>query len=71
MPLDVLDVIELGREGIKDIDNDDLPISLALVEQSHDAEDLDLLNLANIADLLADFADIERIVVALGLGLSV
>lgn len=34
MPLDVLDVVKLGGEGIVDVDDDDLPISLTLVEES-------------------------------------
>jgi len=71
MTLDVFNVVELGSKGILNIDDDDFPIGLALIEQRHDAEDLDLLDLAYIADLLADFADIEGVVVALGLGLSV
>lgn len=69
--LDVLDVVQLGREGVVDVDDDDLPVSLALVEEGHDAEDLDLLDLADVADLLANFADIEGIVVTLGLSLGV
>ena len=68
--LDVLDVVQLRREGVVDIHNDDLPVGLALVEQSHDTEDLDLLDLTDVADLFADLANIERIVVTLGLGLG-
>jgi len=71
MTLDIFNVIELGSEGILDIHDDDFPIGLAFIEQRHDAEDLDLLDLAYIADLFADFANIEGVVVALGLGLSV
>lgn len=71
VPLYVLDVVELGGEGVLDIDDDDLPIGLALIEESHDAKDLDLLDLADVANLLADLANIERVVVTLGLGLSV
>ena len=48
-----------------------LPVGLTLVDQGHDAEDLDLLDLTNVANLLTDLADIERIVVALGLRLRV
>lgn len=69
MPFDVFDVVELGCKGVQDIDDDDFPVGLALIEKGHDAEDLDLLDLANIADLFADLADIERIIVAFGLGL--
>jgi len=67
----IFNVIELGCEGIIDIDNNDFPISLAFIEQCHDSEDLDLLDLAGKADLLADLADIKRIIVALCLGLNV
>jgi len=69
--LHILDVIELGSEGILNIHDNDLPIGLAFIEQSHDTKNFDLLHLADIADLLPDFTNIERIVVALRLGLSV
>lgn len=68
---DILDVIELGSKRVVDVDDNDLPVSLLLVEQGHDAEDLDLLDLAGVADELADLADVERVVVSLGLGLRV
>lgn len=69
--LDVLDVVELGGKRVVHVNDDDLPVRLLLVEQRHDAEDLDLLDLAGVADQLANLADVERIVVALGLGLGV
>lgn len=69
--LDILDVVQLGRERIVDIDDDDLPVGLTLIKQSHDTQNLDLLDLADIADLLADLANIQRIVVALSFGLRV
>jgi hypothetical protein len=71
MALHILDVVELGCEGILDVNDDDLPVGLAFIEKGHNTENLDLLHLTNIADLLADLADIEGIVVALGLGLGV
>jgi hypothetical protein len=69
VPLDVFDVVELGCKGVLDIDDDDFPVGLAFIEEGHDAEDLDLLDLANITDLFADLADVERVVVTFGLGL--
>ena len=69
--LDILDVVELGRKRVVHIDDDDLPVGLLLVEQGHDAKDLDLLDLAGVANELTDFADVERVVVTLGLGLGV
>lgn len=71
MALNVLNVVQLGGKGILDVDDDDLPVGLAFVEEGHDTEDLDLLDLSNVADLLADLADIERVVISLGLGLGV
>lgn len=70
MTLDVLDIVELGSKRVEDINDDDLPVGLAFVEESHDAKNLDLFDLTNVADLLADLTDIERIIVTLGLGLS-
>lgn len=71
MALDILDVVQLGGERVIDIDDNDLPVSLVLVEESHDTEDLDLLDLAGVADKLTNLADVERVVVTLGLGLGV
>lgn len=71
MSLDVLNVVQLGSKRVVDVNDNDLPVSLLLVEKGHDTEDLDLLDLASVADELADLADIERIVVTLGLGLGV
>ena len=69
MTLDVFDIVKLWSEGIMDIDDDDFPVCLAFVEQGHDAEDLDLLDLAGVTDLLANLADIEGVIITLGLGL--
>lgn len=69
MPLNILNVVELGRQWVVDVDDHDLPVGLFLVEQCHDTEDLDLFDLSRLADQLADLADVERVVVTLGLGL--
>ena len=71
MALNVLDVVELGGQWVVHVDNHDLPVSLALVEQSHDTEDLDLLDLTGLGDELTNLADVERVVVTLSLGLGV
>jgi hypothetical protein len=68
---DVLNIVQLGGQGVVDVDHDDLPVSLALVEQSHDTEDLDLDDISRLVDKLTDLADIERVVVTVGLGLGV
>lgn len=69
--LNVLDVVELRGQRVVHVNDNDLPVSLLLVEKGHDTEDLDLLDLAGVANKLADLADIERVVVTLGLGLGV
>ena len=48
-----------------------LPVGLTLVDQGHDAEDLDLLDLADESNLFADLANVQRIIVTLRLGLGV
>lgn len=69
--LDILDIIKLGSERVVDINDDDLPICLLLVQQSHHTKNLDLLDLASVPNELADLADIERVVVAFCLSLRV
>ncbi len=61
----------LDARGVVDVDDNDFPVGLALVEQGHDSEDLDLFHLSGVTDLLADFADIQGIIVALGFSLDV
>jgi len=69
--LDVLDVVQLGGKRVGNVNDDDLPVGLTLIEEGHDTEDLDLFNLASVPDLFTDLANIERIVVTLGLGFRV
>jgi hypothetical protein len=71
--LDVLNVVELGSERVVDVDDEDLPVGLAFVEEGHDSENLYLLDLTSVTDGFTDFANVERIVVteSLGLGVSV
>lgn len=71
MALDVLNVVELGSQWVIDVDDNDLPVGLLLVEQCHDTEDLDLDDLSWLGNKLTDLADVERVIVALGLGLGV
>jgi hypothetical protein len=71
MTLDVLDIVQLGRERVLDVDDENLPVGLAFIEESHDAEDFNLLNLAHITHLFANLADVQRIVITIGFGLTV
>jgi len=63
--------VELRSERILLVDDNNLPVGLLLVEKGHDTEDLDALDLTGVTDKLADLADVERVVVTLGLGLGV
>jgi len=69
--LDILDIVQLGSERVVNVDDDDLPVGFTLIKEGHDAENLDLLDLASVTDLFADLANIEGIVVTLGLGFRV
>lgn len=69
--LNILNVVELRSQGVVDVDDNDLPVGLLLIEKSHHTEDLNLLDLTGVADELTDLANVERVVVTLGLGLGV
>ena len=69
--LDVLDVVEFGGQRVVDVDDDDLPVGFAFVEEGHHAENFYLLDLAGVSDCFTDFTDIERVVVAGGFGVGV
>lgn len=71
MPLNILNIVQSARQGIVDINDDHLPISFTLIQQCHDTEHLDLLDLADFTDPFADFADVEGVVVAVGFGFRV
>jgi len=71
MPLDILNVVQLWGQGVIDIDYNDLPVGLAFIEEGHDAKNFNLLDLTNVAKLLADLADIQRVVVTASFGLGV
>ena len=71
LALNILDVVELRSKRIVDVDDNDLPVGLLLVNQGHDTENLDLLDLAGVADKLTNLANVEGVVVTLGLGLGV
>lgn len=71
MTLDIFDVVQLGGERIGNVDNNDLPVGLTLIEEGHDTENLDLFDLASETDLFTDLANIEGIVITLCLSFRV
>jgi hypothetical protein len=62
--LDVVDVVELGGQRVVDVDGDDLPVALALVDEADGAQDFDLDDRAALVDARADLAHVQWIVVA-------
>jgi hypothetical protein len=71
VPLDILNVVESRSKGVVDINDKDLPVGLSLIEESHDTEDLDLLDLTGVTDGLSDLTDIEGVVVTVSASLGV
>jgi hypothetical protein len=71
MSLHVLNIIQLRREGVLHVDDDNFPVRLALIEERHDTKHFDLLYLPDVPDLLADLAHVQWVVVPLGFGLCV
>jgi hypothetical protein len=71
MSLDIFNVVELRSEWVIDVNDENFPVCLAFVKESHDSENLDLLDLAGVAYGLTDLADVERVIVALCLGFRV
>jgi hypothetical protein len=70
MPLYILNIVELRSQWVVDIYDNDFPIRLSLIKQSHDTENLDLFDLSNIPKLFANLTHVERVVVAVSLCLS-
>lgn len=69
--LHILDIVQTRSKRVVDVDDEDFPVSLAFVEERHDTEHLDLLDLASVRDGFADLTDVERVVVTVGPGLGV
>jgi hypothetical protein len=70
VPFNVFDVIEFGGQRVCYVNDNDLPVRLTLVQEGHNTENLDLLDLSDVPNLLADFANIEWVIIALGFSLS-
>ena len=71
MTLNILNVVELGGKRVVHVNDNDLPVGLFFVQEGHDTEDLDLLDLTGVADEFTDFANVQWVVVTLGLGFGV
>lgn len=69
--LDVFDIIQLRSQGVVDVNDHDLPVGLTLIKESHDTKHLDLDNLTRLSNELSNLANVQWIIVALGLGLLV
>lgn len=68
---DILDIVELRSKWVDNINNDNFPVSLALIEQGHDTKHFDLFDLSSVTSLFANLTDVERVIVAICIGLCV
>jgi hypothetical protein len=66
--LDVPNVVQFRCQWTMDINDYYFPVRLAVVQQPHHAQNFNSLDLAGVGDALADLARIDRIVIALMLG---
>ncbi len=71
MSLNILNVVELGSQWVIDVNDNDLPVSLLLIQQGHDTKNLDLLDLSSVSDQFAYLADVQWVIISLSLGLGV
>jgi hypothetical protein len=66
--LNIFYVVKLRSQWVVDVNDDDFPVSLLLIKESHDTENLDLLDLTWVSDQFTDLANIQWVIVTLGLG---
>ena len=71
MALDILYIVQPRGQRIIDINDNNLPVRLALVQKRHNSQDFDLLDLTRRGDELTNLTYIERIIIPLGFGFSV
>ncbi len=67
----VVDIVHIVRHSISYVNDNQLPVRLAGIDQGQDAQYLDLLDLASIGDGLSNVARIDRVIVAFGLCVGV
>lgn len=65
---DVLDVLHLISKRVVDVDSQELPVSLALIDQRQSSEDLHLDDVTTRSHSRANLADVDRVVVAFAPG---
>lgn len=62
--LDIGKIVELGSQGIADVNDQNLPISLSLINHGVSTQNLDLSDLSNlIVDRAGKIANIKRVIV--------
>jgi hypothetical protein len=69
--LNILNVVELGSKRVLLVNNDNLPVGLLLVQKCHDSKNLYTLDLSGVGNELSNLANVQWVVVSLGLGLGV
>lgn len=69
--LNILNVVKLRSKRVVHVNDNDLPVGLFFIQEGHDTEDLDLLDLSGVTDEFTDFANVQWVVVTFGLGFGV
>ena len=73
----VVDLVRMSQKDANEeveathVNHNDLPVRLFFVEEGHDTENFDLLDLTGVADQFTNLADIQWVIVTLGLRLWV
>ena len=71
MPLHIFNVVEPRGQRVVHVDYEDFPVGLAFIEQRHDTQYFDLLDLTSVSQCFSDFAHVERVVVTVCTGFRV
>lgn len=66
--LNIFDILQLISDWVGHVNCQELPVSLALVNQSECSQNLDLHNVSALSNARTDFADVNGIVIALAAG---
>lgn len=69
--LDIFNVVQFLSHRVLGIDDDDLPVGLALIKECHDTQDLDWVHGARLHQVTTNLYAVQRIIIASALGVVV
>ena len=71
MSLNILNIVQSSSERVVDVDDEDFPVGLSLIEQSHDTQDFDLFDLSDVSYGFTNLTDVQWVVVTVRTGFGV